>query len=200
VSLAGGDTARSPAGILADIIAIGVVPKGKAILRSGARPGDRIFVSGELGGSAAAVHEMEKGGLHPRDYQRHFYPAPRIELGRALREKGLASAMIDTSDGLSTDLMHVCDESAVGAEIEAASVPRASVGKPRRKVGLELALHGGEDYELLFTVRAGRRVPREIAGVTVTEIGRITREKTIRIREDRTVSKLVPRGWEHFRK
>lgn len=200
VPLAGGDTAQSPAGILADIIVIGEVPKGKAILRSGARPGDRIFVSGELGGSAAGVHEMEKSRVRRRDYQRHFYPQPRIELGRALREKGLASAMIDTSDGLSTDLAHICDQSHVGAEIEAASVPRASVGKPRREVGLDLALHGGEDYELLFTTRPGRRVPREIAGVNVTEIGRITREKTTRIRwEQGKVSKLVPRGWEHFR-
>lgn len=200
VPLAGGDTAQSPAGILADIIVIGEVPKGRAILRSGARPGDRVFVSGELGGSAAAVREMEKGRVRPHDYQRHFYPAPRIELGRALREKGLASALIDTSDGLSTDLMHICDESGVGAEIEAASVPRASVGKPRRRVNLDLALHGGEDYELLFTARPGKRLPREIAGVNVTEIGRITREKTIRIRsEEGKVSQLEPRGWEHFR-
>ena len=151
VTLAGGDTAESPNGILADIVVVGTVPKGKAVLRSGARPGDRIFVSGELGGSAAAVLQLRrkpKKKLNPRDYARHFYPEPRVELGRILREKGLASAMIDTSDGLSTDLAHLCEESGVGAELDAALIPRARVGKPAREVDLDLALHGGEDYEL----------------------------------------------------
>ena len=199
VPLAGGDTAQSPAGILADILMIGRVPEGKAILRSGARPGDRIFVSGELGGSAAAVRQMDKGGASPRDYRRHFYPEPRIELGRVLREKGLATAMIDTSDGLSTDLSHICEESGVGAEIEAVAIPRARVGKPRHEVDLDLALHGGEDYELLFTVRPGRRIPKQIAGVRLSEIGKIMRLKTMRIRSgEGRVGKLAPHGWEHF--
>lgn len=199
VPLAGGDTAQSPAGILADIVVIGGVPKGKAILRSGARPGDGIFVSGEFGGSAAAVRQMEKGGANPRDYRRHFYPEPRIELGRVLREKGLATAMIDISDGLSTDLSHICEESGVGAEIDASAIPRARAGKPRREVDLDLALHGGEDYELLFTVRPGKKIPKQVAGVRVSKIGKITRQKTMRIRSDQgKVSKLVPRGWEHF--
>jgi len=110
-TVAGGDTAESPGGILADIIVIGTVPKGKAILRSGAKAGDRIYVSGELGGSAAAVVRMRNGRpkVKPRDYVRHFYPEPRVALGRVLREKKLVSAMIDTSDGLSTDLAHVCE-------------------------------------------------------------------------------------------
>ena len=164
VTLAGGDTAESPNGILADIIVVGTAPKGKSVLRSGAKPGDRIFVSGELGGSAAAVLQMRaapKKKLNPRDYPRHFYPEPRVELGRILREKGLASAMIDTSDGLSTDLAHLCEESGVGAELESVLIPRASVGKPAREVDLDLALHGGEDYELLFTARPGKRVPNK---------------------------------------
>ncbi len=87
-TLAGGDTAESPDGILADIIIVGAVPKGKAVMRSGARPGDAIFVSGQLGGSAAAVLAMQakpKKKLNPRTYIRHFYPEPRIELGRTLR-------------------------------------------------------------------------------------------------------------------
>src|SRR5438105_1115272 len=118
VTLAGGDTAESPNGILADIIVVGAAPRGKSVLRSGARTGDRVFVSGELGGSAAAVVRMRtrpKRKLNPRDYLRHFYPEPRVEVGRILREKGLASAMIDISDGLSTDLAHLCEESGVGA-------------------------------------------------------------------------------------
>jgi thiamine-monophosphate kinase len=203
VTLAGGDTAESPDGILADIIVVGTVPKGKAILRSGARPGDRIFVSGELGGSDAAVLEMRtktKKKLNPRDYPRHFYPEPRIELGRILREKGLASAMIDTSDGLSTDLGHLCEESNVGAELESVLIPRASVGKPAREVDLELALHGGEDYELLFTARPGKRVPSHIGGVALTHIGHITRPRIILLRNLKGIAyELEPRGWEHFR-
>ena len=204
VTLAGGDTAESPAGILADVIVVGTAPKGKSVLRSGAHPGDRIFVSGELGGSAAAVLNMRtqpKKKLNPRDYPRHFYPEPRVELGRILREKKLASAMIDTSDGLSTDLTHLCEESGVGAEVESVLIPRASVGKPAREVDLDMALHGGEDYELLFTAPPGKRVPAHIAGVALTPIGIITRSPGIFVRNLKGVGyRLEPRGWEHFQR
>ncbi len=201
VTLAGGDTAESPDGVLADIIVLGSVPRGKAILRSGAKPGDRIYVSGELGGSAAAVEQMRnKGKLNPKHYPRHFFPEARLELGRILREKGLASAMIDTSDGLSTDLAHLCEESGVGAEIVAEAIPLASVGKPARVVEERLALHGGEDYELLFTVRPGKRVPAQLAGVPLTEIGVVTRGRKVFLRNAKGVGhEFAPRGWEHFR-
>ncbi len=203
VTLAGGDTAESPNGILADVIVIGSAPKGKSVLRSGARPGDRIFVSGELGGSAAALVQMmakPTKKLNPRDYPRHFYPEPRIELGRILREKRLATAMIDTSDGLSTDLAHLCEESGVGAELDATLIPRARVGKPAREVDLDLAVHGGEDYELLFTSRPGKRVPKQIAGVALTQIGQITRTRKIFLRtRPKLAYELEPGGWEHFR-
>ena len=200
VTLAGGDTAQSPGGVLADIIVVGTVPRGRAILRSGARPGDRIFVTGDLGGSAAGVREMEKAKVRARDYPRHFYPEPRIEVGRILREKKLATAMIDTSDGLSTDLAHICEESGVGAEIDAAAIPRACVGKPLRVVDFDFALHGGEDYELLFTARPGKRIPRMISGVCVTEIGRITRAKKVVLSSpEGKRQNFQPRGWEYFR-
>jgi len=203
-SLAGGDTAESPIGILADIIVVGTVPKGKAVLRSGARLGDLIYVSGELGGSAAAVWRMRrkpKRKLNPREYPRHFFPEPRIELGRVLREKGLVTAMIDTSDGLSTDLGHLCEESGVGAELEAEAIPRASVGKPAREVDLELALHGGEDYELLFTAPRGKRIPSRIAGVPISRIGHITRQRKILVFNRGGIGyELQAKGWEHFRK
>ena len=124
VTLAGGDTAQSPAGILADIIVVGSTPTGKAVLRSGAHAGDIIYVSGTLGASVAALQELRSGKkLRTSAHPRHFYPEPRIALGQYLREKKLASAMIDTSDGLSTDLRHICDESGVGAVIEAAALP-----------------------------------------------------------------------------
>ncbi|HET9306434.1 MAG TPA: thiamine-phosphate kinase, partial [Candidatus Sulfotelmatobacter sp.] len=202
VTLAGGDTAESPNGILADIVVVGTIPKGKAILRSTARVGDRIFVSGELGGSAAAVVRMvsSKKKLNPRDYRRHFYPEPRLELGRILREKRLASAMIDTSDGLSTDLAHICEESGVGAELDATLIPRARVGKPACETDLDLALHGGEDYELLFTVPPGKRLPRQIVGVAITQIGQITRgHRIFVVNPNRVAYELHPRGWEHFK-
>jgi len=138
---------------------------------------------------------------YPRHYPRHFYPQPRIELGRLLREKGLATAMIDTSDGLSTDLAHICEESGVGAEIEADFIPRARVGKPAREVDLDLALHGGEDYELLFTAPPGKRIPSMIAGLAVTQIGHIKRLQKIFLLIRHGVSyELAPRGWEHFRR
>jgi len=141
-----------------------------------------------------------KGKLNPRDYRRHFYPEPRIELGRILRETGIATAMIDTSDGLSTDLAHICEESGIGAEIRAALIPRARVGKPAREVDLDLALHGGEDYELLFTARPGKRIPKRIAGVAITQIGQIVRGRRIFVENENGVAvELEPRGWEHFR-
>lgn len=203
VTLSGGDTSESRTGILADIIVVGLAPQGEAVLRSGASPGDRIFVSGTLGGSAAAVRQMigrARKKPKPDGFPRHFYPEPRIALGRFLREKGLVSAMIDTSDGLSTDLGHLCDESGVGAEINASLLPRATVGQPAREVDLELVLHGGEDYELLFTVPPGKLVPAQIEGTPLTQIGSIKRSRKvlIRIRPD-LIRKLEPRGWEHLR-
>lgn len=201
VTLAGGDTAESPQGILADIVVVGCVPQGKALLRSGASTGDRIYVSGDLGGSAAAVNKMVKNPkrrLNPREYPRHFFPEPRIELGRILREKGLATAMIDTSDGLSTDLAHICKESGVGAQLQGLAIPRSQVGKLSREVNLELALDGGEDYELLFTAPGSKRIPSRIAGVPISQIGRITRSKKIFLWDAK--SELKPQGWEHFRR
>ncbi len=204
ITLAGGDTAESPGGVVADIVLIGGVPKGHAVLRSGAHPGDQIFVSGSLGGSAAAILRLQAEStkkVKPQDYARHFYPEPRIEVGSMLRKNGLASAMIDTSDGLSTDLAHICEESGVGALINSDLIPRAHVGNPAHEVGLDLALHGGEDYELLFTVPKGKRVPSQIAGVALTRIGQVTRSRKILLRSAiQSPRKLTPRGWEHFRK
>jgi thiamine-monophosphate kinase len=195
VTLAGGDTAQSPDGILADIIVVGAVPTSKAILRSGARAGDLIYVSGTLGASVATLQQLRGGKkLRPSAHLRHFYPDPRIALGRYLREKKLASAMIDTSDGLSTDLRHICDESSVGAVIEAAALPSLPGDDE-----LQYALHGGEDYELLFTAPPTRRIPRKIAGVPITRIGQIIRGRQIKLQTpDGKSQPLQPGGWQHF--
>src|SRR5262249_3154230 len=121
-------------------------------------------------------------------------PEPRIEVGRYLREKKLASAMIDTSDGLSVDLLHICEESRVGAVVYAESLPRL----PGRK-GLQFALHGGEDYELIFTAAPRRQVPRVISGVAVTLIGEIVSGEAIQVADSRGRTKLLqPAGWQHF--
>jgi thiamine-monophosphate kinase len=195
VQLAGGDIAESPAGMLADIAVLGSVPKGKAVLRSGARVGDFVYVTGVLGASVATL-QLLREGKRPRtkSHLRHFYPEPQIEVGRYLREKKLASAMIDTSDALSVDLLHICEESAVGAVIFAESLPR--LPGPR---GLEFALHGGEDYELLFAAAPQSKVPRHINGVAVTRIGEIVSGGSIRVADAQGRTKpLKSAGWEHF--
>ena len=197
VPLGGGDVAESPGGVLADIVVLGRVPRGKALLRSGARPGNAIYVTGELGGSAAALEKLRRDGRAQRrgsaSEAAHFYPQPRLAVGRWLRQRRLATAAIDLSDGLSTDLGHICEESRVGAVVSEDSIPRAN------GVRLELALHGGEDYELLFTAPASRRVPQRIAGVRVTKIGQIVKGRGMWLVDARGKrQRLEPRGWEHF--
>jgi thiamine-monophosphate kinase len=207
VPLTGGDTAESRDGVLADIVVTGSAPRGKALRRSGARPGDQIYVTGELGGSAGVVRALFAGAeVSPKmkEARRHFYPEPRIEIGRRLSERGLATACIDISDGLSTDLGHICDESRVGAVVEEGRLPLsplpALLGIGDQSV--DLALNGGEDYELLFTARTKTKIPGRIAGMRVTRIGAIVKDKRRRMwiidrRGEQTP--LLPRGWEHFR-
>ena len=195
--LAGGDIAQSLGGVLADIMVVGSVPQGKAALRSGASAGDRIYVTGTLGGSAAALALLRQGRkLRPRDFPQHFAPMPRIEVGRVLRQKKLATAMIDISDGLSVDLRHICEESGVGARIDARRLPLGGEPITRRLVNESFALHGGEDYELLFTAR--KQVPVNIAGVPITCIGEITRERLVVVARGGRETELKQRGWEHF--
>jgi thiamine-monophosphate kinase len=219
VPLAGGDTAQSTEGIQADIIVIGSVPKGKAILRSGAKPGDQIYVTGKLGAASAILKNLQQSELVkskrsrakrvPVPIIRQLRPLPRLEIGQWLRERGMASAMIDLSDGLSTDLDHLCAESHVGAEIEAKRIPRAHLirsakdgsaknGSAKTPVALEFALHGGDDYELLFTSTA--EVPTKVAGVQVTRIGRVTKVLGMRLLSDGEAQRLKAGGWEHFTK
>jgi thiamine-monophosphate kinase len=180
VVLAGGDTGRAASGVVADIILVGEAPRGESILRSGARVGDELWVTGRLGEASVGLELLErKGGRQrkengdARNLRKFFYPQPRCEIGRFLRERRLASAMIDLSDGLSIDLARLCKESGVGARIEEAAIPRAR-GTPLRS-----ALHGGEDFELLFTVprRKAHLLPATIAGVRLTRIGRIIPRK-----------------------
>ena len=207
--LAGGDLAEAPLA-MADIILTGAVPRGKALLRSGARVGDRIYVTGTLGGAAQGLRQLAKlaearkaGGLPPRIPRRleasltpHLWPQPRLAQGLWLRKRGLASAAIDLSDGLSSDLAHLCEESGVGAEVDAAALPLHPGST------LAEALHGGEDYELLFTAPAKAKIPGSIATVAITPIGRIVKARTgqamVRLLSAEGEQPLLPRGWEHF--
>ena len=204
VELAGGDTAQSPGGVLADIMVVGTARHRRALLRAGAKAGDLIYVTGELGESAAALRLLRSGKIKKRD----VFPKPRIVIGEWLASQRIATSVIDISDGLSTDLSHICEESGVGAVVEAEAIPisvnarKLSQTKRRKSTpcdfSLELALHGGEDYELLFTAPRSKRVPELIAGVKITHIGEIVREKRMYLVQDGKRSGLAPQGWEHF--
>ena len=183
ITLAGGDLARFDK-VIADVMCCGRVPRGKAILRSGAKPGDRIYVTGELGASAHGF-KLRRGGA----WNRHLRPEPRIEAGITLRRLG-ASAAIDLSDGLSLDLHRLCIESHAGAELQG-NLPITRGASP------EEALHGGEDYELLFTAAPNKRFPKQIAGLAVTQIGVITNNHAGQVRFAGRM--LEPKGFDHFR-
>lgn len=234
VPLAGGDTARSPryadpsingsvSGLaLADIVLIGSAPRGYALLRSGAKLGDHIYVTGHLGGAAAELQQLE---TTPARFRRciapkaddpnphpHLFPEPRIAVGLWLKKKRRATAAIDISDGLSTDLNHLCEESGLAATLDAAAIPlhplaNASAAQQKGSEALQLALNGGEDYELLFTASPSTRIPRRIAGVPITPIGHMLRYKSRAPRM--LLTELVdgklreqpmqPGGWEHYK-
>ncbi len=213
VPLAGGDTAQAPpvangeALVTADILLLGSLPTGTAMLRSGARAGDRIYVTGALGGAAAELASLPvRAGAAQRLHKAipghpQLFPQPRLAQG--LRLRSLASACIDLSDGLSTDLAHLCESSGLAAEIDAAAVPLHPLAAQSADP-LTLALHGGEDYELLFTAPAAARVPRAIAGVPIHGIGRMLRRTkgqpgVTLVAADGSSSPLANRGWEHFR-
>jgi thiamine-monophosphate kinase len=208
IPLAGGDTAQSPAElILADIVLIGAAPAGRALRRDGARVGDRLYVTGTLGGAAAELDGMRAGRarrVRTGEGSRHpqMFPEPRLVVGQRLLAKGLATACMDLSDGLSTDLAHLCAAAGVGAEVDEAALP---IHPLAAKLGLEralrMALHGGEDYELLFTAPPMARMPHRMAGVEITPIGRITRAQAgvTLMRAEGTRRALPPEGWEHFR-
>ena len=196
-TLAGGDVSQAQSGIVADVMVLGSAKRGRALLRSTARVNDIIYVTGALGASAAVLDAMVAGKQPPRseDSRRHFYPEPRIAVGDFLAKRKLARAMIDCSDGLSVDLGHICEESGVGAIVNRDLLPIAPGAT------LEQALHGGEDYELIFTAPVKAKIPVEIDGVPVTEIGWITRERGLYVSDLRNPPQpLEPRGWQHFRK
>jgi thiamine-monophosphate kinase len=231
VRVIGGDTSSTPDAVVIDSIVLGEVRRGRALTRGGARPGDQIFVTGALGGAAAGLKILERtrvgnrrtgsrrvapassvassvGGAWTRAerglVRRQTRPVPRVEWGALLGERGLATALIDLSDGLSSDLAHVCRESGVGARVEASLLPLDPLLKAsgvEEAEALGLALDGGEDFELLFTVGARKvvRLPRELEGVPVTRVGEVTGERgKVRLVRDGRARLLRPGGFEHF--
>jgi thiamine-monophosphate kinase len=210
IGLLGGDTTSTPGPLTITITAIGEVAVGKALHRSTARPGDLVFVSGTIGDAALGLGLIQGRltGLaseqadHLR--QRYLLPEPRVELGLALG--GVACAAMDVSDGLVADLGHICSASGVAAVIEAGRVPLSAAAReailadPRR---LETALTGGDDYELLFTVAAGKRADvaraAAAAGVAATEVGRIEAGSGVTVTgpDGRTLA-LTRGGYRHF--
>jgi thiamine-monophosphate kinase len=198
VDLVGGDTTRGPH-LTISITAIGEVPAGLALYRAGARAGDDIWVSGELGGAALAL-------VHPEiaeAAQRLHRPEPRVELGERLR--GLAHSAIDVSDGLAGDLQHILSRSGVAATIDYARVPRAAAFRELRNAELErdCILSGGDDYELLFTAPAERRgeleaLSRELK-LPLSRIGNLSRGEPRLSVLDEAGRPLQPRGgFDHF--
>jgi thiamine-monophosphate kinase len=228
VTLIGGDVSRTPERIVIDSIVIGETRRGQAVLRSGARVGDQIYVTGTLGAAAAGLRLSEHAnglrtraartrllsGLDPL-VRRQAHPTPRVACGALLGERRLASAMIDLSDGLSSDLAHLCERSGVGALVEAASLPVAPLlrqsgaansspfTRALRADALDLALHGGEDFELLFTVRPriASRLPKRLGGVPLTRIGEVlAASEGVKLVRDGRAEILQPSGFDHFKR
>jgi thiamine-monophosphate kinase len=206
--LAGGDTTRREE-ILINVTVAGEVRKGRAVLRSGAQPGDVIFVSGRLGEAEFGLRLLRSSkaaaGERIAAVNKHLYPEPRLTLGRWLAEKRLATAMMDLSDGLSSDLPRLCAASGVGARIEEAKLPIVSASGNKRTQGfdrLHLALDGGDDYELLFTVAKSkaRNLPDFFERIPLTAIGEITRDRTLLLADKRGLERpLADAGWDPFR-
>ena len=205
--LAGGDTTRDRR-VLISVTVIGEVRTGRAVRRSGARPRDVVFVTGRLGEAEAGLRSIRKshGTIDPRDpiLRKHLYPEPRLSVAQWLGDKRLASAMMDVSDSLSTDLARLCEASEVGSRVYAAQIPTLVASRQAGLSGenaLNLALHGGDDYELLFTVRKtqARSLPESFSGVALTAIGEITASRNIVLKNKAGIAQqLRARGWDPF--
>jgi thiamine-monophosphate kinase len=204
VELIGGDVSRTPDKIVIDSIVAGEVPKGKAVLRSGATPGDSIFVTGSLGAAAAGLLLLESGIRYSKASKkrkalitRQLRPTPRVETGEYLMKRGLATAMIDISDGLGADLRHLCDASGVGAHIDSEAIPYdenldAIAPRGARDIGF-----GGEDFELLFT--SPRKKISSVKLPSITRIGEVTANVGIVELVSGNTTRIFPRsGYRHF--
>jgi thiamine-monophosphate kinase len=204
VVVIGGDTAVFTGPTTVDVIVTGEVLRGQALRRSTAKVGDQIFVSGRLGMSALGLRLLPSLGrprkaLEKAAIRAHLFPQPQCALGRFLSEHRLASAMMDLSDGLSLDLRRLCDASGIGASLHADRIPTPPI--PDTDDALSLALHGGEDYQLLFTVPAAKcsRIPHHFGRIPLHCIGEIRASRAISlITPDGNTLPIEAHGWDHF--
>ena len=212
VTLIGGDTVRSEQGLVLSITLLGEVGRDQLIQRAGARPWDQVWVSGPLGQAAAGLTICRQGRSelsvsHAELVQAHLDPQPETALGAALAASGLVTSMIDLSDGLATDLAHICEESGVGAVVTAEALPISdSTREAARILGLDplrLAIAGGEDYRLLFTapLSAGHKL-RELAhlatGGQLFRVGEIGGGQGVRLRCKGRDTRIDFQGYDHF--
>lgn len=201
--LAGGDSCRSPGPLMISVTAQGQIASGDAICRHGACYGDAIYVSGTLGDSALALQLLQTGLPVDKALAEHFHlPVPRVELGLMLSRKQIATAMLDISDGLLADLGHILDASHVGAELDLDQIPlsktfqQALDGNPAL---IDLALSGGEDYELVFTSPLKDLEKQSDLSVPVARIGTICQDQGLRIRQqDGQIYQFQQEGFDHF--
>jgi len=206
-TLAGGDTTQRRE-ILISVTAMGEIRKARAVLRSGARAGDIIYVTGRLGEAELGLRILRSssGRVRPSNsiLKKHLYPEPRLAVGQWLAQERLVTSMMDLSDGLSSDLPRLCAASGVGARVDSALLPVVRPSKACRGPAfdsLQLALHGGDDYELLFTVRPSRlnMLPKTLHGVPLTAIGRITEQRgLVLLKQAGRERQLHPSGWDPF--
>ena len=212
VELIGGDVSKTPDKIVIDSIVAGEVLKGKAVLRSGAKVGDSIFVTGELGGAAVGLKLLENGERFDENssnnslqnlFLRQLKPNPQVKIGRFLGENNLANSMIDLSDGLSSDLRHICNASKTGAKIYAEKIPVDENLKKNSSENLDIldfALNGGEDFQLLFT--ANEEKMKKILQKNFSyfyRIGEVTESiGKIELITDGKSRILEPKGYVHF--
>jgi len=212
VEIVGGDISKTPDKIIIDSIVAGEVRKGKAVLRSGAKVGDLIFVTGKLGGAAGGLSLLESGiRFDSKDKIRRknlllkqLQPSPKIPDGEFLRENNLATSMIDLSDGISGDLAHICRASKVGAKIYADKISFHKNSSPAANSfdeKLDLALNGGEDFELLFTVNPKKyfQAENEFKKRRFFQAGEVTANLEIIELITKGKSKILPpKGYRHF--
>lgn len=208
VEIVGGDVSKTPDKIVIDSIVAGETEKGKAVLRSGAKAGDLIFVTGKLGGAAIGLKILESGENFEKSKVKKFLlrqlaPNPQTEIGQVIGAENLATSMIDLSDGLSSDLMHICRASKIGAKIFAEKIP-IETENPNFKFqisNLDFAVHGGEDFELLFTVDPKKyfQAEKEFRKRGFFHIGEITANaEIIELTSSEKSEILQPKGFRHF--
>ena len=227
MNLVGGNLASSPGGILIDATVVGATVRKRALRRSGAKPGDGIYLSGKIGAASTGLKLLEHGAvlapggglivpqslrggptaLAEACIRAHIDPEPRVGLGRELNRRKLATACIDVSDGLALDVHRLCRASGVGARIEETSLPLSpgllAWERTWKRDPTLCAVSGGEDYELLFTSGSGEKLDRfrERLDLFVTRIGETTEEERVElVGRDGVVRPLSPSGWDHFGK